>query len=245
MNRVLFVCVVCLAFMVTVGCVTTTTTSPLVYTNSQSTEFEILGTVFLRSSTSVGYNTVFEEAKKQFPTTDYVIDIMIDQHEITTTQHFFVHYFLSLFRPSTGRQQTRYEYTIRGTAISYIRRNAEGEIIAAPTPSVSSAVTPQLFIPGLSTSPSASSARTGSSVPSTLVAGQYRVESVSGQVFRINNAGNFVRVRRGDIIQGTTVIRMDAISALDITDKNGLINIRGFSNQGNLYYFITNFGRQQ
>ena len=69
------------------SCVSTTKTFPIIYTHSVSTEFEILGTIFIRSANNVGYNTVFEEAKKQYPATDFVIDIMIDQHEIITSYH--------------------------------------------------------------------------------------------------------------------------------------------------------------
>ena len=135
MKKVLFITLVCLAFLVIVGCSTTTTTFPIVYINNQNTEFEILGTVFLKSDTSVGYNTVFEAAKKQFPTTDFVIDIMIDRHEITTSYHFIAMAFRLIFSANMKQQQTRYEYTIRGTAIQYIRRNNNGEIISTPTPS--------------------------------------------------------------------------------------------------------------
>ena len=116
------------------SCVSTRTTSPLVYTHNPSTEFEILGTIFFRSNTSVGYNTVFEEARRHFPTTDFVIDIMIDKHEITTSYHFIAMAFRFLFSANMKQENTTYEYTIRGTAIRYIRRNTAGEIIAMPTP---------------------------------------------------------------------------------------------------------------
>ena len=106
--------------LVNVGCSTTIKTFPLVYTHSPNTEFEILGTVYVRSAESVGYSTVLEAAKKQFPNTDFVIDIMIDQHEITTSYHWFALLFKALFSANMNQKQTRYEYTIIGTAIKYV-----------------------------------------------------------------------------------------------------------------------------
>jgi len=135
MRKVLFILLNCLLIA---GCSTTKTTHPLVYTHSTSSEYEILGTILVRSNTSVGYNTVFEEAKKQYPATDFVIDIMIDQHEITTSYNIIAQGFRLLFGSSMKSEQTRYEYTIRGTAIKYIRRNINGEVITTPTPSSTS-----------------------------------------------------------------------------------------------------------
>ena len=77
---------------------------------------------------------MFEEARRQFPTTDFVIDIMIDKHEITTSYHFIAMIFKLLFSANMKQQYTTYEYTIRGTAIRYIRRDSEGKIITAPIP---------------------------------------------------------------------------------------------------------------
>ena len=135
MKKVLFIGLTCL---VITACSTTTKTFPIVYTHSPSTEFEILGTIFIRSTNNVGYNTLFEEAKKQFPLTDFVIDIIIDQHEITTSYHMIAYFFRLLFGTKLKNEQTRYEYTIRGTAIKYIRKTINGEIITTPTPSFES-----------------------------------------------------------------------------------------------------------
>jgi len=146
MKRVLFIILTCL---IIAGCTTTTKTVPIIYTHSPSTEFEILGTISIRSANSVGYDTVLNEAKKQFPSTDFVIDIMIDQHIITTSYHFitfFSNFFPQVFEPGIAKGKTRYEYTIHGTAIKYIRKNAKGEIITTPTPSATNIVEPSNII---------------------------------------------------------------------------------------------------
>jgi len=120
-RKALLIVLAFVVLLVTVGCETTTKTFPIVYTHSPSTEFEILGTVSVRSSQNVGYNTVLEEARSRFPSTDFVIDIMIDEHEITTSYHWFAYLFRLIFSANMRQQHTRYEYTISGTAIKYIR----------------------------------------------------------------------------------------------------------------------------
>jgi len=134
MKKVFFIVMAFVTLLMTVGCSTTTTTFPIVYTNNQNTEFEILGIVNLRSNTSVGYDTVFEVAKEQYPETEFVIDIIIDQHEIKTSYHWFAMIFKLIFSANMNQQMIRYEYTIRGTAIKYIRKDARGNIISTPTP---------------------------------------------------------------------------------------------------------------
>ena len=109
-----------LVLLVCAGCSTIKTTYPLVYTHSPNTDFEILGTVFFISNTYVGYNTVFEEAKKKFPSTDFVIDIMIDHHELIKTYHWLLMGFKILFQ-GNAKIEPKHEYTIRGTAIKYIK----------------------------------------------------------------------------------------------------------------------------
>jgi hypothetical protein len=122
MKKVFFISLMaCFTLFLTMSCSTTKSTFPLVYTNNQNTEFEILGTVFLRSNTSVGFNTIFEVAKRQFPATDFVIDIMIDQHEIKTSYHWITMAFKLLFSTNFNQHHITYEYTIRGTAIRYIQ----------------------------------------------------------------------------------------------------------------------------
>ena len=101
-----------------VGCSTTITTIPLFYANNQNTEFEILGTVELRSSKNIGYIDLFYEAKRLFPSTDFVIDIMVDQRIFTKNQHWIAWFFTQLFWVGK-KQDTRYEYIMRGTAIRY------------------------------------------------------------------------------------------------------------------------------
>jgi hypothetical protein len=140
---------VCFIIFFNAGCATTVSTFPIVYTHNPGTEFEILGTVLFRSRTSVGYNTVFEEARRQFPTTDYVIDIMIDKHEITTSYHIIVAGARILYQTLFGTdinlrgKDTVHEYTVRGTAIQYIRRNSDGEIITEPIPRADAAPRPE------------------------------------------------------------------------------------------------------
>lgn len=122
MKRYLLINVACFVFLVTLGCTTTTATAPIFYTNNPNTEFEVLGTVSTRSGNRAGYIDLFNEAKRQFPETDFVIDIMIDQHTIKTSYHWIAFLFAQLFYTDvTSREFVRYEYVMRGTAIRYIK----------------------------------------------------------------------------------------------------------------------------
>ena len=101
------------------GCTTTITTSPILYTNNQNTDFEILGTVSTRSGNRVGYIDLYNEAKRQYPTTDYVIDIMIDQYVTTISYHWITFAIKQIFGTSMKKEDVTIEYIMRGTAIRY------------------------------------------------------------------------------------------------------------------------------
>ena len=118
------ICLIIVAMFFLTGCITTiTTTAPVFYTHSPNTEFEVLGTVAVQSGTRVGYIDLFEAARRQFPGTDFVIDIMIDRHRITTSYTAMISLFARMFRPEIrGREVVRYEYAMRGTAIRYTNR---------------------------------------------------------------------------------------------------------------------------
>jgi len=230
---IVFIIIVCLA---TISCTTTRKTFPVIYTHSTSSEFEILGTIFIRNSNYVGYNTVFEEAKKQFPLTDYVIDIMIDEHEITTSYNIFVYFFKLMFGNLFGTMENvktetvKYEYTIRGTAIQYIRRNTDGERITTPTPSssaqntrnsISSVV--ETVIPNR-TAP----APAAPEVPKVNDQESYTVVNVTGLVQVAKFSGdNWSNVKTGDILNRDFRIRTGINSELILSDKDGSITIPG------------------
>ena len=63
--------------MVTTGC---TTTVPVLYSDNLNREFTILGEVIYKPSGggNQGLIEFLEEARKQYPETDYVIDVMVD-----------------------------------------------------------------------------------------------------------------------------------------------------------------------
>ena len=200
MKNILLIALACLLILATMGCVTTTSTFPLVYTNNISTEFEILGTVFFRSTTSVGYYSVFEEARKRYPSTDFVIDIMIDQHEIKTSYNSIV-YLLRLIVMSLGgtlndmkTETIKHEYTIRGTAIRYIQPNQPQQISPAPSS----------------------------------IEENYTVTSVTGQVQIQRFPGDtWSDVRAGDVLSVNFRIRTAANASLVLVDRNNSITIPG------------------
>ena len=200
------------------GCSTTTKTFPKVYTNNISTEFEILGTIFIRSTSNVGYNTVFEESKKKYPSTDYVIDIMIDEHEIITSYHWFTHFIKTIFGTSMKKEQIRYEYTIRGTAIQYIRRDINGEIISISTPSATSTVSPVNIINVVSEIIDSNRNSVNNNV-------DFMVKQVAEKVQR-KSGDNWVDVKNKDILKINTIIRINSSGTLTILDgKNNSIII--------------------
>ena len=88
------------------------TTTPYIYTNSTSTEFEILGEVVYESSNRIGYTELLKAARKLYPDCDYIIDIMVDRRDVTTKFLFF-----------EGTKSIKsVTWIMRGTAIKYIRK---------------------------------------------------------------------------------------------------------------------------
>jgi hypothetical protein len=83
-----------------VGC---TTTTPVLYTDNSKKDFTILGEVKYESGARTGFQELLNAAKKQYPDCDYVIDVMVDKKRSA---------FL-FFISNT--------YTMRGTAIKYVR----------------------------------------------------------------------------------------------------------------------------
>ena len=120
MKKALLIIVACLVFFTVLGCITTTSIVPLVYTNNQNTEFEILGTFTHTSTSPMGYVDIYNIAKAKYPATDFVIDIVIDQRVIKTSYHIIVFLLKQLFSADFGKTESvRYEYVMRGTAIRY------------------------------------------------------------------------------------------------------------------------------
>jgi len=100
-KRFVFGMLLILAFgILVVGC---TSTSPVMYTNNTSRDFIVLGEVTYKAHSGghQGLIDFLNEAKKQYPETEYIVDIMIDS-QVTK----------SLFG-------TTHSYTYRGTAIKY------------------------------------------------------------------------------------------------------------------------------
>jgi len=88
---------------------TTTTSTPVFYSNNSNYEFTILGEVIYENSTSFGFQELLKAARSKYPNCDYVIDVMVDSETKTTS--FFT------------RKTHKTTYTMRGTAIRYIRNN--------------------------------------------------------------------------------------------------------------------------
>jgi len=105
-----------LLFIILLGSCTSTT--PVFYSNNTNYDFIILGIVTYQGEGRTGFQDLMQVAKRQYPDADYIIDIMIDR-KVTS--------FLFINTESSS-------YTMRATAIQYIRRDINGEIIKTPTP---------------------------------------------------------------------------------------------------------------
>jgi len=112
--------------------------APFFYSHNENQRFEVLGEVFYEGTysfntgkrvdvlgnvvydTTVGSNVGFLEllktARKLYPDCDYVIDIMADSREVTSTSITRLGSYVS--NPSVDIKIT---YSMRGTAIRYIR----------------------------------------------------------------------------------------------------------------------------
>jgi len=116
MKKILFMVTACLALLLAMSCTSTivnTSTTPHLYTNSTSTEFEILGEIIYESKDRVGFIELLRAARNLYPDCDYVIDIMMDQK--TTTQITTTKFFMR----RTQSVETNIVWVMRGTAIGY------------------------------------------------------------------------------------------------------------------------------
>jgi len=112
MKKVFYLGITCLVFLTAVACTSTTvSTVPLVYTNNENTEFQILGEILYESKDRPGYIGLLKAARDLYPECDYVIDIMAEQRIITRTTVFF----------SLRSVETDVTWVMRGTAIKYKR----------------------------------------------------------------------------------------------------------------------------
>jgi len=179
------------------GC---SSTIPYYYSDNSNREFIVLGEVtyvgkivyfgpFGRGNAA--FQTLFNEAKIKY-NADYVINVTIEQ---TTIFNFF-----TLFGFWT---QT---YTMRGTAIKYIQRNSDGEIILVSLQN--SEINPR--------------------VTSADIADYYIITSITGRVRRgleFHIEGVWVDARVGDVISKDSFVNTSADSSLTITDGNRIITI--------------------
>ena len=92
--------------LVCTACITSVKIEPLLYTNNESTEFEILGEILYESRDRPGYIGLLGAARELYPDCDYVIDIMAERRIITKIIFFF-----------WSREEVI--WVMRGTAIKY------------------------------------------------------------------------------------------------------------------------------
>jgi len=118
MKKVFYFGISCLVLLTVLACTSTkvtTSTVPLVYTNNERTEFQILGEVLYESKDRAGYIGLLKAARDLYPECDYVIDIMAEQRIITTEKTTV---FFTLRSYSVDTDVT---WVMRGTAIKYKR----------------------------------------------------------------------------------------------------------------------------
>ena len=104
LKRALFLGIICLALLFINSC-TSITTTPYFYTSNANANFEMLGEIIYESTDRFGYIELLRAARRLYPDCDYVIDIMIDRRDTTTT--FF------------GLKNSDTTWIMRGTAIKY------------------------------------------------------------------------------------------------------------------------------
>jgi len=99
-----------IVLLLTLACKSTSTT-PLIYTNNISADFEILGEIFYETKDNerTGYIDLLRAARNLYPECDFVIDIMIDQRKTETTIPIPVRIVL----------EADATWIMRGTAIRY------------------------------------------------------------------------------------------------------------------------------
>jgi len=113
MKKIIFISAVFFSLFLILSCESITTyTTPFIYTNNSSTDFEILGEILLESRSRIGYVELLRAAKRQYSDCDYVIDIMMDQRTTTTTTSYIIP-----FVPNKTVNDTL--WIMRGTAIRY------------------------------------------------------------------------------------------------------------------------------
>lgn len=118
MKMIHFFGISCLILLINLSCTSTNvtySTVPLVYTNNQNTEIEILGEILYESRERVGYYELLKAARNLYPDCDYVIDIMVDQKTTTTVKT------TSFFMRRLQTSETTIMWVMRGTAIKYKR----------------------------------------------------------------------------------------------------------------------------
>jgi len=100
-NKFLWVGILVLVFgMTVIGC---TSTSPVIFSDNSTKEYSILGevTYTAKSGGRQGLIDFLAEARKKYPDTDYIVDVMVDS-KVTSFIIF-----------------TSHSYVYRGTAIKY------------------------------------------------------------------------------------------------------------------------------
>jgi hypothetical protein len=207
MKNVLLVIVSYLLLFMISSCITTTNVVPLIYTNNQNTEFEILGTFTHKSTIPMGYVDIYNIAKTRYPETDFVIDIVIDQHIIKTSYHIIVFLLKQIFSADFGKTETvKYEYVMRGTAIQYMQKKYNIQEISIP-------------------------ADNASVTTITIVAEKYTVKDIIGDVTQFV-ATRWVSIKVGDVLTKETHIYIPRKSSLVLIDDstNTTITIPGRQN---------------
>jgi hypothetical protein len=154
-----------------------------------------LGEVIYESTTKVGFQELLRAARSKYPNCDYVIDVMVDS---TTT---IVSFLPFLFPPKTS-----ITYTMRGTAIQYIRNIPEGYEISVSSQSPSN------------------STETVASIEYT-VQDSYTVVGMKGQVERYVGNGRWATIKVGDILDKGIFVDTASYSSLYLTDGNITIAI--------------------
>ena len=205
-----------------ISCISTT--SPVMYTDNSNKEFVILGEVTYESNMYFpevqknGLTALLAAAKIKYKDCDYVIDIMIDKKSTL---------ILFIF--------PKENYVMRGTAIQYIYRNIEGEIIPRPNISqnsnllnaLNSVVDIIIDEPNKKESTSSAKGNNNGNLNEKkdiiLDSNSYIVNKINGTVQRISGI-KYINVNEGDILYNSTEIWIHNNSSIVLSNgKNEIL----------------------
>ena len=238
-----FIIVLCFIPLLALSCETVTATVvgtfPRSYSFDGTKEFIILGEIIYESDMSSGYIDLLKEARKIYPSCDYIIDILRDEKIITTGTRNYL--------PSGNVESTYYSHKttwiMRGMAIQFINndldRMSDNHIpsVTVSTLAVGNKKTADETVPE-----SENVEISSNNIPVDNIYGAYTVTAFTGTVRRTTSSrsGNTQSVNIGNILNGNQTVRISSASSLTLQQGDAVIVIPENQN-GTVSSLVTKF----